>query len=253
MYDLAAIAAAPVTAVGTILTAVSRTRGATTWLGLDAAQSATLYQSTDADRDLYSVARCVSSEAPAAPAAVLATAEAIWSEAGAAKLSAWALLTGRTAASYAWTQGAYGEGHGRFASTRRTPTARSLLAARMAREGSTIARGARRWFAPRINDSGHQGSRTLKDAITIAQTWAADGWQWVGPVEGVDSYVTCFLAKVPRADPTAMIAMIKAGRAGAVQVGPTPGAPPSSAGATVAGAAVAELAIGAAVAAHLVT
>lgn len=251
MYDLARIAAAAATAVGTSLTAVAvkSPDGKRSWLGLPADASATLYRSTDADRDLYSVARCVSSESAGPPAVLLGIAEAVWAEAEARGISAWDLLVNRTSKDGRWdfTRGRYGEQHGRYASTRRTPTVRSMVAARMAREGSDIARGARAWMAPKVNDDGRQGGRNLRDAITVAKEWAMSGREWIGPMEGVDSYRQAFFRQLgagKRADVSAFVEMVERGRRGIATIGPTrTGSPtahnPNPPALTLGGAAVA--------------
>lgn len=216
MYDLARIDAASTALVGTNLVPGPVTGpGGKTWLGLAPGASAVLYQSTGVDREVYTVARCLASESPGPAATWLSIAEAIWNECRSVGVTPFERFTGARwqADAYEFTAGRYGEQHGRFASTSRTPNGRHVEAARQGRT-SDLARGAARWLSLRTLDAGKQAGRNVDPADVVVKRWAGLGWQWVGPLAGVDSYRHALFAQTRPADTRAILAVIELGRAG---------------------------------------
>lgn len=220
--DAAAVAAIDATATGRVgpaTTTATLKHGELSWLGVRE-NPVELHKSAGLDRVLYAIARCVQSEYASGPgAALLSMAEALRWEAKRRGCDEYQLLTWRSSSAYTWTHGKYGEQKGRHASTRLDPTARTVAAAR-ASSSSNLTGGAGRWFGPRTQDSGRQGSTTLeKDAITVARSWGSQGWRWIGPLPGVDSYTHAVMRKGDPTDNAELVALIELGRRGAATVG----------------------------------
>lgn len=194
------------------------------WTGI-ATSPVDLHKAAGLDRNVYAVARCIKSEVGDENVySVLAIAETLHNAARRKGIEPYLWLVNLTTASRAWTRFKYGEQSGRRASTRQDPTHRTVAAAKLAASTSLdFVGGAVTWFDPRTQDSGRQGRNDLRfDAVGIANKWAADGYQWVGPMPGIDSYrEAAFLKPVAKADPTALIRVIELGRKGAPLVGPS--------------------------------
>lgn len=133
-----------------------------------------------ASQDEAALAALVASEVGSLPVQYLyAVAEVGINEAAARGISIATLLTG------APKPGHCGEQRGRWASTSRQPSAKHLLAARLAHAGtaSGFTRGARKFFDPKVQDGGLQRGRPLSfDAIGIVRKWYGEGYKWVGPI-----------------------------------------------------------------------
>ncbi len=212
----------PRTLVGMATTTAVRKHGTSSWRGV-VQGPVELHQAAGLERSMYATARCIASEYGYGPgAALLSIGECLRWEAAERGCDVYQLLTFRSSAGYTWTHGNYGEQKGRHASTAHDPDARTVAAAR-ACASSRLTGGAGRWFAPKTQDGGRQGTGTLEnDAIDIAQSWGARGWAWIGPLPGVDSYVHAVLRKVPAPVSNAdLVALVKLGRAGRPTVGPS--------------------------------
>lgn len=214
---VAQIGATPTTRVGPATVTAVRKRGELSWSAVTTGP-VELHKASGLERELYALARSVASEAPPGGAAQLSVAECLRWEAKRRGKDCYQLLTFGTSSAYAWTAGQYGEQKGRHASTSRDPTARSLAAAR-ASASSNLTGGAGRWFAPRVQDRGRQGTATLKDAATIARSWGAQGWRWIGPLPGVDSYAHAVLRQGDKTENAELVALIELGRAGKPTIG----------------------------------
>lgn len=154
---------------------------------------------------------------------MLLVAEAVRNDAKAAGQTIDHYVRNRTNEQYAFTKGHYGEQKGRKVSSTRDPSERSLAAARaVLGQGTNYAQGAARFYDPRVQDGGVQGTAKLNyDAIGIAEKWSAEGWNWIGPIDGVNSYRLMMLKKFSgKQNPTAWIAAIKEGRGGAESAAP---------------------------------
>jgi hypothetical protein len=79
-----------------------------------------------------------------------------------------------------------GRQSGRWCSSFQLPTTRHLELARLAlhpRSSPLIAGDARRWIDPLVQDRGKQAGKALRfNAVGIVRKWAAEGWEWIGPV-----------------------------------------------------------------------
>lgn len=170
------------------------------------------------DPDLYACARCVQSEEGSSAAEyLLAVAECVRNEARERGAGPLKLLTSPTD-TYRATAGLFGEQHGRWAATSRDPTEKSVAAARAALIGGTRMIGdARKFYSPKVQDTGRQGARALtSDAVGIIERWSADGWEWIGHIPGVDAYRLMLLRFAGRgkAKTREAIAAIEQGRRG---------------------------------------
>lgn len=195
-----------------------------TWTGIETSPVA-LHAAAATDRDLYAIGRCIISEVGDANGyAALAAAETLWNAARRKGLTPYQWLVGLTNDARDWTKWKYGEQSGRRASTRQDPTLRAITAAKVRQQaGVGFVNGATTWYDPKTQDSGKQGRNDLRfDAVGIANKWAADGYQWIGPLPGIDSYRTVvYLKHVPgRANVEPLLALIKAGRRGEPTLGP---------------------------------
>lgn len=140
----------------------------------------TLASDAGVSPDEMALAALVCSEVGSLPAQYqYAVAEVALNEAAARGTSVSGLLCGAPA------PGCCGEQRGRWASTARPPTARHLLAARLALQGAAagFTRNARKFFDPKVQDGGSQGGRALAfDAMGIVRKWYGEGYRWVGPI-----------------------------------------------------------------------
>ena len=205
------------TVVGLKTNAVVMKEGSLSWTGREPGPTH-LHKAAGLDRNTYAVARCIASEVGSSrhAYALLSVAEAIRNSAKAKGVEPYQLLVCQTAAAYSFTQFVYGEQHGRWASTSRDPTKRTVAVARMALTQSTTATNdGRRWFSPKTQDAGKQGSRKLSyDAVGIAQKWGAEGDEWIGPLPGVASYEHAVFRKASHpVDNRRLVEIIKLGRA----------------------------------------
>lgn len=138
------------------------------------------------DRNLYSLARCVASEANPrdAPRVWLAIAEAVRNAAARGGRSIHDLLVNRTNKYYRWTRGSYGIQKGRWASTARDANRRSLTAARIALEHSTnVSNSAVRWLDPKLFAKGYQRGTKLRPLSEVLKRWRKDGFTVCNPPE----------------------------------------------------------------------
>lgn len=90
-----------------------------------------------------------------------------------------------------------GDGSARWCSSYQPPTLRSLEAARLALAGvgEDLAKGARRWIDPKVQDGRHQAGEKLdNDALGIIRKRYAEGWELVKPDPRIDQYVLALLA-----------------------------------------------------------
>ncbi len=111
--------------------------------------------------------------------------------------------------------GFFGRQSGRWCSSWAVPSFKTVVAARaaLAGEGVELALGARRWVDGHVQDGGWQaGKRLSSDAETVVRSRYEEGWKWIGPTKGIDSYRLILLAKRGRSLVEAL-AMISAGRA----------------------------------------
>lgn len=231
---IAKLAATPRTRVGPATSAADRTSGGVTWRGVWESP-VDLHRAASLDRNTYAIARCIVSEVGTSnPYKALAAAETIVSAAQRKGIEPYQWLVSLTRDSHQWTRFYYGEQSGRRASTRQDPDARAVAAALHAQHhASELANGAVTWFEPDLQDSGRQGSHTLKhDAAGIATKWAAeDGLEWVGPLPQIDPYKdVAFLRFVGRgkADARPLLEVIRLGRAGQPTIGPSSPVPGAS-------------------------
>lgn len=233
----ARVASAPATLVGPETTAIEMTGpdGSLKWRGIQTSPVA-LHRSANLDRNVYAIARCIVSEVGTGnPTACLAIAETIVNAAARKGIEPYQWLVQLTSSAYAWTRFRYGEQHGRRASTRQDPNLRAVEAARAATaEKLGLVSGAVTWFEPKLQDSGAQGGRQLReDAAELATRWAKeDGLEWIGPLPGIDSYRTaCFLRPVQGrpASAEALVRLVNVGRSGGKTLGPDSAHPETAA------------------------
>lgn len=94
--------------------------------------------------------------------------------------------------------GYFGRQGGRWCASLADPSARALEAWRVASalhgDGLDFTTGARRWDDGWTQDRLWKAGRVKHDALGIVRKWAADGWEWVGPIFGTDG-------KTPLIDP----------------------------------------------------
>lgn len=227
------IAAASGNLVGRDTSTTKLTAGEKSWRGVDV-PPADLHAAAGLDADIYALARCVASEVgqKATPVYQLAIAESVVREARVWKggSSVFTMLTGRTRADAAWTAGKYGEQRGRWASTSNDPSGKNVAAARAALGGTTLtppaSKGAR-FFDAKVMDGGRQGDHQLRlDATGLVAEWGEEGWQWIGPLPGVDTYLLAVMHKVAKgsANNAKLVEAIERGRKGERMVGASDGA-----------------------------
>lgn len=180
-------------------------------------------------RDIYYTARCISSEVGSAraPEYHLSVAEAIRNEAAATDWKTpTRMLVQRVSAGYEFTRGWFGEQHGRWSSTSRDPYKKAIVAAQaVMAEQTNFTNGARRWYSPRVQDGGKQGTRELRyDAVGIAEKWGAEGWIWIGSLPNVVTYDHALFRRNEKGaatDNAMLVTAIKEGRDGKVFNGDT--------------------------------
>lgn len=140
--------------------------------------------------EVYSLARCIGSEGyggKGSPVeAYAAVGWAIRNRATRAEQSITARLTWDSDAG----KGLYGEQRERMASTARAPRRLHVMVAEGILGGAVTDRtkGASAFFDPKVQDGGMQGGKAIKPTETILKNWAADGYEWVGRVAGIDTY-----------------------------------------------------------------
>lgn len=205
---------------------VERRQAGLTWEGTTRS-ARELELSAGLDENTYALARMVSSEVNLAtkpPEYGLAVAECARNESrswrdGSRTLAY--MLKYRTTRAYTWTDGYYGIQKGRWASTKQDPTERDVAVAQVVIGGSRfLPAGARRFFDPRVQDGGRQGSTKLrKDAVDVIHQWGSEGWRWIGPLPNVDSYRLMVLEQERRRplqehEMAPALAVIRRGRSG---------------------------------------
>lgn len=108
---------------------------------------------------------------------------ATWNEAIRRSGSVFTLVTKDARSVHA---GYFGKQSGRWASSIQDPTTRALEAFRLATDlhGDALdfTAGARRWDDGYTQDRLWAAARVKHDAMGIVRKWAAEGWQWVGPI-----------------------------------------------------------------------
>ncbi len=172
-----------------------------------------LHKQSGYDRQTYSVARCVMSEIGDTHSAyhLVPIAELIRNRSKRLGIEPYQLLVQLTSPAYAFTQWQYGEGAGRYASTRQDPSTKTIAVAKLAlNQGSAfVPPNSEQWDEPSLQDK-----TPSHDAIAVAQSWGADGYEWIGPLPGVISYDYAIFAFVgKKVDNAALIAMIRLARA----------------------------------------
>lgn len=132
-------------------------------------------------------------------------------------LEPYSLLVGQTAAGYAFTQWQYGSGSGRYASTLQDPSRKAVAIAKMVLQGSAwLPPNAENWDQPSLQDRLFQQGKSSKDAVAVAQSWGKDGYEWIGPLPGVNPYDDCVFAFVGHpVTNESLCTLIRAARAGA--------------------------------------
>jgi hypothetical protein len=218
--SLAAIAAAPATRVGPKTSLTGQ---------IVATSPQSLANAAGLPLDVYALARLVNSEyGSGPPAAMVAIAEAARNRAKLLGQSIAHMLTYEKDSS---DSGFFGRQSGRWAATTLDPTQKTVLAARMALEGSNYAGGALWFFSPKAQDGGTQAGQTLKDdAIEIIERWGIKGGQkWISSAplyrEGVDPYKLMIFGKVSApADVREAVAVVLRRREG------LPWSPPAATG-----------------------
>lgn len=94
--------------------------------------------------------------------------------------------------------GYFGRQGGRWCASLSDPSARALEAWRVASalhgDGLDFTTGARRWDDGWTQDRLWKAGKVNHDALGIVRKWAADGWEWVGPIYDTDG-------KTPLIDP----------------------------------------------------
>lgn len=144
-----------------------------------------LAEAAKLDPEIYALGRAIQSEEGNADGAtLLAVAEAIRNRARylASKGKDGSILSLVTYDPDKTQSGKFGrQAGGRYVATSQDPTERSIQAARVALDqGTNIAGGAMRFFAPHTQDKGLQAGKELKhDAIDLVKKWGADGYRWV--------------------------------------------------------------------------
>lgn len=174
-----------------------------------------LAQAAGLSLDTYTLARCVASEFGSGPAiALFGIAEAIRNHSTRRGTTIFAALTASSARPE--SAGLFGEQSGRYASTLRDPSPRHVAVARSAIEDRTSFVGpAVKFFDPRVQDGGYQADRKLtKDAAQVVESWSSDGYEWIGPVDGINPYNLMLFR--PSGDPQTAAALheIALGRSG---------------------------------------
>ncbi len=167
--------------------------------------------------DVYSLARMVASEnGSASSATLLALAEVARNKAAQRSETVTELLT---RSSITIADGRYSEqAAGKWASTRLDPNGRHVAAATFALgEGSNVFGDAIDFFDPSAQDKGQQGTHVLRQTSEeYIAARAAEGLQWIGPVDGVNPYrLMCFAPPVSGiADTAAAYQALMDGRLG---------------------------------------
>jgi hypothetical protein len=170
--------------------------------------------------DAYSLARVFASECGSLPTTYAwCIGEAVQNSARAAGLSIFSRVTNPGAAYPLANRGYYGEQRTRWCSTYRDPLAwhHEVALAVLKNPDLDVSKGARRWISCKVQDGGVQNGRPLKnDSKGIVESWAGDGYEWVGPihdrvtgVEIIDPYLQCMFRYVGKGAKTApALAMI---------------------------------------------
>jgi hypothetical protein len=170
---------------------------------------ADLARSAGVTLDVYALARLTRSEnATDGPAYALAVCEAGRNEAARrARLSSTPRETRspagnllfRTSGTFDRTRGHFGRQRGRWAATLLDPRVKDVVAAQECLKGTTLAKGATKFFSPKAQDGGTQGGIALRrDAMGVIQEWGSDGNVWVGDLPGIDPYKLMLFTNVGR-------------------------------------------------------
>jgi hypothetical protein len=153
-----------------------------------APRASVIAQLVGTDLDELSLAVALASESLMAyPQYGLLVGDAIMNECAVRGISPYHRITMdgiRVAGSPAPAAGHFGRQSGRWCSSFQPATLRSLSMARalLSGRGAGLARAARRWIDPKVQDGGRQASQRLKlDAVGIVRKWAAEGWR---PIDG---------------------------------------------------------------------
>lgn len=178
--------------------------GKLVWLGVKLSPAVIASQS-GLDVQVSALARCICSEEGESDGdyrARLAIAEVVLNEARRKHAgNILNLLTQRTAKSFAFTAGHYGEQKGRWAATRADHTVRGVHVAKEVLSPSykPFTKGALQFINLRVQAGGRQGSALLDPPEEKIREWygwskkdgkwekTSAGNKWVGPIEGINT------------------------------------------------------------------
>jgi hypothetical protein len=105
--------------------------------------------------------------------------------------------------------GYFGRQSGRWCASLQDPTERALecwrVASQLHGDGMDFTAGARRWDDGWTQDRLWKAGKVNHDALGICRKWAAEGWEWVGPIFATDG-------KTPLIDPYRLMLFRYVGR-----------------------------------------
>lgn len=167
----------------------------------------TLIGQAGSTADAYSLARVIASECGTLPTTYgYCIAEGVMNECKAEGVSVLSKVTTPGKAYPLANPGYYGEQRTRWCATSKDPLKwhHEVALAVIRNPNVRLTAGARRWISCSSQDAGMQNGRPLPtDAAGIVKSWAADGWQWIGPVfddltgvELIDPYLQCMFHNV---------------------------------------------------------
>lgn len=191
-------------------------------------EPSTLAASAGLSLDVYALARMICSEyGSGSSAELLALAETTRNRARTAGVSIFSLLTRSSSSERA---GKFGEQLGCWASTRLDPNGRHAAAARAAlEEGTSLVGAGDDFFDPRAQNAGTQLGHALRQtAADYVSARAAEGRQWIGPIDGINAYKLMVFAPGygSDADPTDALVVVNSGQSDALSLfGPTDALP----------------------------
>jgi len=191
--------------------------GAVSWRGVVESPVA-IHVATGLDRNTCALARMMQSEIGDYYDAwrLVPVVELTRNHARRKGLEAYSLLVGQTASDYSFTQWQYGSGEGRYASTLQDPSRKAVAIAKMVLQGSSwLPSNAENWDQPSLQDRLYASGKSTKDAVEVAQSWGKDGYEWIGPLPGVNPYDDCVFGFVGHpVTNEALCSVIRAARAG---------------------------------------